>query len=157
MSTEPIDLDAAQALADAATPGPWVTTPPDMISSELFRYWSIGTEVDGLLERFTGDIGGNLTNTQADAEFIAQARTLVPALIAEVRKEREHRRALQRECERTESENRHLANNLDVQRAGRAAAESAVARVKKVLKLADDANRTRVTVDLIAIAVKGLD
>ena len=42
--------------------------------------------------------------------------------------ERSKRRALQRELEATSAENRHLANNLDVQRAGRTAAEAKVAR-----------------------------
>lgn len=77
-------FEHTKALEAAATPGPWVTTPPNSTSGWLGNYWSIGTEVDGLLERFTGDIGGALDNTQADAEFIAHARTAVPALVAAV-------------------------------------------------------------------------
>ncbi|GAB6920547.1 hypothetical protein JCM9803A_09970 [Rhodococcus erythropolis] len=79
-----VDVEHTKALEAAATPGPWVTTPPNSTSGWLGNYWSIGTEVDGLLERFAGDIGGALDNTQADAKFIAHARTAVPALVAAV-------------------------------------------------------------------------
>lgn len=75
MSAELIDLDAAQALADAATAGPW-----------LHRESTIGGE--HLIDR-TDDVGYHFVlagaNEGDDAEFIAQARTLVPALIARVR------------------------------------------------------------------------
>ena len=79
-----MDVEHTKALEAAATPGPWATTPPNSNSGWLGNYWSIGTEVDGLLERFTGDSGGALDNTQADAAFIAHARTAVPALVAAV-------------------------------------------------------------------------
>lgn len=113
-----VDLDAAEALADAATPGPWTVS-----REEAYDH------MNGSVEYFAVDMGG-VEDEEADAEFIAQARTLVPALIAEVRKEREHRRVLQRECELAEAENRHLANNLDVARAGRTSAESTLAKIK---------------------------
>jgi hypothetical protein len=76
MSPESIDLDAAQALVDDASPGPWRSD----------------EEVDtGLDMRFTEAGEVVITHGQgweADAEFIAEARTLVPALIAELRLQR---------------------------------------------------------------------
>jgi hypothetical protein len=89
MSTEPFDLDAAQALADAATPGPWAT------DGDYDR-----AEVSQTVEPFATIVGTETTGptylsyeqlvlTAADSAFIAQARTLVPALIAEVQELRE--------------------------------------------------------------------
>jgi hypothetical protein len=69
MMNEPLDLGALYDLADAAAPGPW----------------AVRKTVDGEILIDYGDgytVGG--TNTSEDAEFIAQARTLVPALIAEL-------------------------------------------------------------------------
>lgn len=79
VSTEPIDLDAAQALADAATPGPWRWGDDnDGNGNTLIR---AGRRWDALANlEFTSDENG---------DFICQARTLVPALIAELREERE--------------------------------------------------------------------
>ena len=77
-----LDLDAIQARADAATPGPWVSRTCEPCAArdrldltiwghgdrEMIANWS---EQD---EFYSGD-----------AEFIAHARTDVPALVAEVR------------------------------------------------------------------------
>jgi hypothetical protein len=90
MSPESIDLDAAQALADAATPGPWsvkyeVNHWEDFGNrpGEKFPYAIAGPDVMG------GDSASEISEIRTeDAEFIAQARTLVPALIAELREER---------------------------------------------------------------------
>ncbi|MDV8022293.1 hypothetical protein [Rhodococcus sp. IEGM 1330] len=79
-----IDLDAAQFLADAATPGPWTATPPIKADDPFGNYWGVGTAVDGMLERFTADVAPHL-NAENDARFAARARELVPALIARVR------------------------------------------------------------------------
>lgn len=43
-----------------------------------------------------------------------------------------HIRYLKRELTATDAENRHLANNLDVQRTGRATAEATVANVRNL-------------------------
>ena len=74
MGTEPIDLDAAQALADAATPGPWRWGDDnDGNGNTLIR---AGRRWDALANlEYTSD---------EDGDFICQARTLVPALIAEL-------------------------------------------------------------------------
>ncbi|MBV6758398.1 hypothetical protein [Rhodococcus opacus] len=91
MSAEPIDLDAAQALADAATPGPWESD-GDYDRAEVCQTVEpfvtiVGTETEGRAymsyER--------LVLSAADSAFIAQARTLVPALIAELRETRAER------------------------------------------------------------------
>lgn len=64
--TTPLDLDALQALADAATEAPWTAHPDGLVWSEL-----LGDPVSGSV-------------LPEDAEFIAAARAAVPALIAEV-------------------------------------------------------------------------
>lgn len=83
MSAEPLDLDAAQALADAATPGPW--------------RWGDDNDGNGNTLIRAGhrwDALANLEYTSAEnGDFIAQARTLVPALIDELRAERRRREA----------------------------------------------------------------
>lgn len=81
--TEPVDVAAIRARAEAATEGPW----------KLWNGW--GPTRDGLMgfERMGPESGGrvfrhdaqqDLYATQADAEFIAAARTDVPALCDEV-------------------------------------------------------------------------
>lgn len=81
MTTEPIDLDAAQALMDAATPGSWMAYQESFVSSAE-------GPVAVITDRLPSD-----TPATADSEFIAQSRTLVPALIAELREERLRREA----------------------------------------------------------------
>lgn len=72
MADVDLDLDHLQALADAATEGPWT-------ARAVYPF---------LVEQ--GDAGFVSTNladsTAADAAFIAAARTAVPELIAEVRR-----------------------------------------------------------------------
>jgi hypothetical protein len=63
-----IDLDAIEARANAASPGPWTRT--DSYDPEI--------NVD------VCNADGNLVGPD-DEEFIASARTDVPALVAEVR------------------------------------------------------------------------
>lgn len=86
MTTEPIDLDAAQALADAATPGPW-DTDGDYDRAEVCQTVEpfqtiVGTETTGRAYMSYEQ----LVLTAADSAFIAQARTLVPELVAELRR-----------------------------------------------------------------------
>lgn len=84
--TEPLDLDAVEARANAATPGPWWGG-GDRQSRNA--YGLVGRTTD----RGTGNAIAVLSGTDmdrvADAEFIAAAREDVPALIAEVRRLRE--------------------------------------------------------------------
>jgi hypothetical protein len=72
-----LDLDAIEARVNAAADGPWVAErgarptqwPKDYVARPLRNRFRVGDE--------------------ADAEFIAHARTDVPALVAEVRRLRE--------------------------------------------------------------------
>lgn len=67
-----VDVEHTKALEAAATPGEWAAYPGGLISSADGPVASVG-------ERDESDIP-----TQADAEFIAHARTAVPALVAAV-------------------------------------------------------------------------
>lgn len=82
MPADPLDLDAIEARAAAATPGPWAT------SSE----WSVrtGARDDELVACVQYKDHGR------DAEFIAAARSDVPALVAELRALRAERDAAAR-------------------------------------------------------------
>lgn len=83
---EPLDLDAIEARANAATPGPWrvfthrvqrsgFQPPPEVYHPKA-------------IEDAPGDIahGVPVGASAEDTEFIAHARTDVPALVAEVRR-----------------------------------------------------------------------
>lgn len=81
-AVDPLDLDAIEARANSATPGPWAT------SSE----WSVrtGARDDELVACVQYKDHGR------DAAFIAAARTDVPALVAELRALRAERNATAR-------------------------------------------------------------
>ena len=79
-----IDLDAIEARANAATDGPWsvyqtMHAEPKVVNST--GHWPAGEVANA--SNSPADYGN------ADAEFIAHARTDVPALVAEVRRLRE--------------------------------------------------------------------
>lgn len=90
-----IDLDKLKALEQAATPGPWESRKETVKSSrgrqseDYFTIhdsngcWVVGATVDLCMATERGD---QCTNdmTNEDAAFIAEARTAVPELIAEV-------------------------------------------------------------------------
>jgi hypothetical protein len=71
-------LDDIETRANAATPGPWCTD-----SWEIYQ----GTEYVAGAE-WIGETcrAGEMDDSRADAEFVAHARTDVPALLAEVRR-----------------------------------------------------------------------
>jgi hypothetical protein len=73
-TTPALDLDAIEARANAATPGPWVQSQRDM--------WMVYRDGGGTPEI---DVGGGY-DIKEDATFIAAARSDVPALVAEVRR-----------------------------------------------------------------------
>lgn len=90
--TEPIDLNAIRARADAATPGPWrhvgknwIGTPVEIDVTEAD--W--GSEGHTSFFVHTNE-GGGAWRIE-DVEFIANARTDVPALVAEVERLRRER------------------------------------------------------------------
>jgi hypothetical protein len=75
-----IDLDALDALAAAATPGPWFAD-----STEIGRTY--GDDPTGLIETWVAE-SCDIDNPEqgaANAAFIAAARDAVPALTARVR------------------------------------------------------------------------
>jgi hypothetical protein len=80
---ESLDLNAIQALVDAATPGPWKSWRkiPGVARIETVTG-------DALIYRDSLDEDDGQLITEDDADFIAQARTLVPELIAELREAR---------------------------------------------------------------------
>ena len=82
--TQPLDLDAIEARAQAATPGPWTVSEDydDILDAEggqLASYWM---EVDG--------------------QFIAHAREDVPAMAAEIRRLRAQLNAVTTLCDEQE-------------------------------------------------------
>ena len=90
-----IDLAAIKARADAATPGPWWHQGFGLAGQATIRggpdEWrgfdgSLGgdTRPVARVEPAPDDEGGFVTNHDADAEFIAHARTDVPALLARI-------------------------------------------------------------------------
>lgn len=73
------ELDALQALCDGATPGPWRT---EDVGEPPKRRWV----VDAKYRCVAGGTAGGIGPRAFDADFIAAARTALPALIAEVRR-----------------------------------------------------------------------
>lgn len=91
--TEPVDLDRAQQLADAATDGPWSWAGPFTFPGGQVPHWGLWgpRHADVLLQNKVD----SERVSAADAEFIAEARQLVPALVAECRGLREQLAALE--------------------------------------------------------------
>ncbi|MFJ5071676.1 hypothetical protein ACIQC7_35200 [Kitasatospora sp. NPDC088556] len=75
-TTQPLDLDAIQARADAATPGPWHV----VADQQDLNRWV--TDETGALAFSFGYLGNR---TEGDARFVAAARTDVEQLLARVR------------------------------------------------------------------------
>jgi cell division septum initiation protein DivIVA len=84
-ATPALDLDAIEARANAATPGPWVQSQRDM--------WMVYRDGGGTPEI---DVGGGY-DIKENAAFVAHARSDVPALVAEVRNLRAYVAALDSE------------------------------------------------------------
>lgn len=116
----PLDLDAIEARAGAATEGPW-----EIIGG---NEWLTGVEVG---------IGSPCGIQIADAEFIAAARTDVPALVAEAIRLREmHSEALDIGMRAVISRNdARVERNAAIARAE--AAEAKVAAVGEALRAFD--------------------
>lgn len=87
-----IDLDRLDALAAAATPGPWQEDGPWW--SNHVSGWVITTGADRNAVAYQPLGWDRLPTSAADAAFIAAARDAVPALVAEVRRLREENAGL---------------------------------------------------------------
>ena len=76
------DLDAIEQRANAASEGPWSqdSDDPGLVWGEQ------RSSGDGYWSLFASETGHDATAQPQDAEFIAHARTDVPALLAEVRR-----------------------------------------------------------------------
>lgn len=73
------ELDRLQALCDRATAGPWHT---EDVGEPPKRRWV----VDAQYRCVAGGTAGGIGPRAFDADFIAAARTALPALISEVRR-----------------------------------------------------------------------
>jgi hypothetical protein len=80
MTTQSLDLDAIEARAEAATPGPWTTDGWEI-------YQGTGDGAPDLM-RWVGETcrADDYDGSRADAAFIAHAREDVPAMAAEIRR-----------------------------------------------------------------------
>lgn len=83
MSGDPIDLDAIEARAEAATAGPWHGEHDEFGCVHVGDYGWVASGPQGQSPDYDGGTGDQ---GKADAEFIAHAREDVPALVAEVRR-----------------------------------------------------------------------
>jgi hypothetical protein len=80
-----LDLDAIEARANAATPGPWVIGDGHFDNLNPDDDWPV-RGADGIPLCTSPDDGVRGGHLKADAEFIANARGDVPVLVAEVRR-----------------------------------------------------------------------
>ena len=80
-----IDLDAAEKLANAATPGPWRWNGCVQLEGPPYER-DYGSGVETVRDLVIETDNGVYPPGEADAAFIAASRQLLPALIAEVRR-----------------------------------------------------------------------
>ena len=76
--SEPLDLDAIKARANAATPGPWDAYRP----REMYRLYEVCSTTPSGMEEVLAEVSGY--NASNDAEFITHARTDIHDLLDEV-------------------------------------------------------------------------
>lgn len=90
---EKLDLEAIEARANAASPGPWITSNPE----NAFKNWPIGFFSLGRDEEAKPSNWAITTDhihasqmvsggAKEDAEFISHARQDIPALITSIRR-----------------------------------------------------------------------
>lgn len=130
--TEQVDLGALEALAKAATPGPWFASRPGKRYEEGHHVWS-KREPE---EPDSHDIAMHCWG-QEEAEFIAAADpSTVLALIAELRQERE--RADVAEGELDQALAKRISVTLRDVMDARAALSRAEETIEKVLAVPND-------------------
>ncbi len=113
MSEVDLDLEAIKARAEAATPGPWEADGepflPQNWRPKLSVWANVGDEFSHLVAAVaTPDKYLGLT----DADFIAHARTDVPALVAALEERDAEVERLREENERLKKFNEDLKNQL---------------------------------------------
>mgnify|MGYP006961905552 CR=1 FL=1 len=126
MTDTPLDLDAIEARADAATDGPWLAS--HNLTDDTH-------DVSVLYSNGIGVLVADFHKRPDDARFAAHARTDVPALIAALRKA-EAQVAHLRGQSRESNGWREMRDRRD---ADTARAEKAEAQVAAVLALCDEA------------------
>ncbi len=82
MSEPPLDLATIRARADAASKGPW-SAEGRFVAQEVDPWSDVVSPQVNCMAYCYGGVGAGI-ELPADAEFIAAARSDVPALIAEV-------------------------------------------------------------------------
>lgn len=87
------DLPRLRALAEAATPGPWIVVEDDTYGRGAICYGIVRPMPDGRDETIVETDAGAYPPDPATARLIAESRTAIPALLDRVEE-------LQRECER---------------------------------------------------------
>ena len=93
-NTEPLDLDAIRARAEAATPGPWEAGIQWVYSDgQIYADDNRVPDVLGMEFADPDRAEDEARRGQRNAEFIAAARTDVPTLLAEVKRLRAERDA----------------------------------------------------------------
>lgn len=85
-------VEAAEARANAATPGPWSNKWDDAVSDDFdgqvaVKSDALGVPLDGIVIGLIWYNGLNVACTRETAEFVAHARADVPALCAIVREQ----------------------------------------------------------------------
>lgn len=124
---DPANLIArAQQTLEGVTEGPWEW---DERGGELVRYFPTLLDTGfspGTCEVITVDRdSGTVTVEDADADFIAAARTLVPELVAALKAERRDSRILDAVIDGKRAENRSLRDQLAAARVARDTAQAA--------------------------------
>ena len=87
MTSTDLDLDAIEARASAATPGPWLTM-DEAPTWDHPRVCGYDQKENHRTEPYfaTGPRVADVEQAEVDEAFIAAARTEIPALVAEVRR-----------------------------------------------------------------------
>lgn len=102
---DPDDLDNVERLCERATPGPWYRFGPPWFRE---NFGIVGGSPDPHVAKFVADLSPaeaiddparQWARNPADAVFIAAARSLLPALAAELRRAREDKSSLLRALE----------------------------------------------------------
>jgi hypothetical protein len=136
--TDPVDVDAARARANAATPGPWSAADEhELLGADATPSWCVSRMKPGFEQM--SDTEGYLydiaylayEDAEADAVFIAAARSDVPALADEVKRLRT------REIEQM-AVGYKIQLGIDKLRAERDAALAEVTRLTAIIESAEN-------------------